>query len=181
MTTTRTCPRCTDPATALHALTDAGITIDHCPSCRGFWLDRDEWAPIVGWARSVRQPHSIPVGSTPPSCPACVAEGGDGPFPLAPRGIRHVDDVEIDICTSCGGAWLDGGELQALQAQLSQARRAEQAEENAPRELGPAATTRPRPSARARPGDVGQTWSGGDGLRFLGAIVDTWLTIFSLR
>ena len=43
-----------------------------------------------------------------------------GPNPIAclrdqaPMNRRVIEDVEIDVCESCGGFWVDGGELQEL-------------------------------------------------------------------
>lgn len=38
------------------------------------------------------------------NCPACS-------YPLV---VLEIHDVEVDHCTSCGGVWLDGGELEVL-------------------------------------------------------------------
>lgn len=38
------CPVCTTP---LHAVDRQGIEIDHCPRCRGVWLDRGELDKLI--------------------------------------------------------------------------------------------------------------------------------------
>ncbi|MEM7247281.1 MAG: zf-TFIIB domain-containing protein [Acidobacteriota bacterium] len=120
----RSCPRCGPTLPAMEKARDQRLMVDHCRTCHGIWLDRGEWVPVVGWVRSVERPHSIPEGSVPPSCPACLVER-DEKRDLVARGIRHVDDVEIDLCQQCGGAWLDGGELRLLKASMSSALKAE--------------------------------------------------------
>ena len=39
------CPRCTE--TVLIVSDRQGVEIDHCPSCRGVWLDRGELEKLI--------------------------------------------------------------------------------------------------------------------------------------
>jgi len=45
-------------------------------------------------------------------CPICGVE-------LRPRAVY---EIEVDSCPKCGGAWLDGGELQKLIAKIREYR-----------------------------------------------------------
>jgi Zn-finger nucleic acid-binding protein len=40
-----TCPRCSE---TLEATVRDGVEIDHCPRCRGVWLDRGELDKLIG-------------------------------------------------------------------------------------------------------------------------------------
>ena len=68
------CPVCTD--TTLLMSDRQGVEIDHCPRCRGVWLDRGELDKLIersaalavangrGWtASSIEPPCSSPPGS----------------------------------------------------------------------------------------------------------------------
>lgn len=156
----RRCPRCRDP---LAHVEGEGIVLDHCPSCRGLWLDHDEWQPVVGAAREVRAPDTLEL-TTPPPCPACEMNGA--PRPLQPRGIEGVPGLEIDVCAHCGGAWLDGGELPALRKAL-----AGRSVRSEPRRDRPGAGQEPkRAAAHAR--------SEEETFTFLEALRHTWTTLF---
>lgn len=107
----RNCPRCSTngPVPLLH-VEDGTLTLDSCRSCGGLWLDADEWKPVVGSVRSVQRPQGLPMDFRRSDCPACGhAEDDAG---LVPRGLAGLDELEIDICGACGGAWLDRGELE---------------------------------------------------------------------
>ena len=81
-----------------------------CRSCGGLWLDADEWKPVVGSVRDIDRPRGLALDFTRLDCPACGhAEDTAG---LVPRGLRGIEGLEIDVCASCGGAWLDRGELE---------------------------------------------------------------------
>ena len=89
---------------------DGTLSLDTCRSCGGLWLDAEEWKPVVGSVRSIDRPQGLAMDFRRLDCPACGhAEGDAG---LVPRGLKGIADLEIDICASCGGAWLDRGELE---------------------------------------------------------------------
>ena len=56
------CPVCTDETLVISSR--EGIEIDHCPQCRGVWLDRGELDKIIE-----RAAPSV-VGAQPPPQPA---------------------------------------------------------------------------------------------------------------
>ena len=57
------------------------------------------------WARSNRK---FTPSASDINCPRCHA-------PMVLHPLAHGDiEVDIDFCPSCGGIWLDGGELDAV-------------------------------------------------------------------
>ena len=108
---TRTCP--TD-GTPLVERVLSNERIDYCPQCSGSFFDDGELERITRlislFEMAILDEDDIP--SVPPgeikravSCPA------DG----APMEPHEVGGTIIDVCSTCGGYWLDGGELSALQ------------------------------------------------------------------
>lgn len=82
------------------------IVIDVCPQCHGIWLDRNELTKILG-DRKLATYLTKRIGTQSKSelvCPRC---GGL-------MDLEYAQEVEIDVCLSCQGAWLDQGELEAL-------------------------------------------------------------------
>jgi uncharacterized protein len=94
------------------------VTIDYCPYCNGSWLDKTELAQITRKERDVLSLHegdsieSLPT--SPFSCPRC---GGS----LKITHYTGEKEVEIDICTGCGGIWLDTDELKEILKLASEA------------------------------------------------------------
>mgnify|MGYP001819369649 FL=1 len=67
------CPVCTDETLVISSR--EGIEIDHCPRCRGVWLDRGEHDKIIE-----RAAPSVVGSSAPPAAP-----------PPQPRREDHYD------------------------------------------------------------------------------------------
>jgi hypothetical protein len=67
------CPVCTDETLVISSR--EGIEIDHCPQCRGVWLDRGELDKIIE-----RAAPSVVGSSAPPAAP-----------PPQPRREDHYD------------------------------------------------------------------------------------------
>ena len=122
MPRTLTCPRCA--GRELGVVGEPPQEIDACSSCRGLWLDAAEWSSVIGPAASPAKLAA--VRATAPdaaSCPACATTMAAIVVPrLQPRMIVGADDVVLDACPTCHGAWLDGGELTALKRSLAAAR-----------------------------------------------------------
>ena len=55
------CPVCKDVVLAI--TTREGIEIDHCPKCRGVWMDRGELDKIIERSATYLAPQAVP---TPP-------------------------------------------------------------------------------------------------------------------
>ena len=114
------CPNCN---TSLRPVDYEGIRIESCYSCRGEWLDCDELAKVIGrreeaftndTLRAVAESTAITgVRLTDVDrdlkCPKCGGSTTDT--------INYGGDtgVILDRCTTCGGYWLDAGELEQVQ------------------------------------------------------------------
>jgi uncharacterized protein len=87
------------------------VTIDYCPYCNGSWLDKDELAQITRrekdtlWDPGEGNLSALP--QSPFKCPRCEGK-------LAVTHYTEKKEVEIDICTGCGGIWLDTDELKEI-------------------------------------------------------------------
>jgi Zn-finger nucleic acid-binding protein len=122
METLMDCPRCLDTLLPRYA---GDVEVDVCQGCGGWWLDRGELekliarshrmggadadAPGVG-ARESPRPTYAP---TQMSCPRDSAE-------LRELGVAGRLAITVDRCISCGGFWLDAGELDKIVALLNQ-------------------------------------------------------------
>lgn len=101
----RSCPR---HRATLVAKPMKDVTVDECPKCHGIFLDKNELKKLSGDADLNKHLRDM-VGYDVDSqliCPAC---GGL-------MDAEHVRGVEVEVCLSCFGLWLDHGELDALVA-----------------------------------------------------------------
>lgn len=109
------CPAC---GRALTTMTAGPISVDVCSGgCAGIWFDHfelkkvDEQSESAGAALlEVPRDSSISVDlERRRTCPKC------GPEMVMMRHFTSVArKVTIDECPSCGGVWLDAGELAAI-------------------------------------------------------------------
>ena len=128
------CPRC---KSALQSQTyEAGVVVDECPSCRGFWLDRGELERIQETVekdysdRLARPDHGIEAAyerarqkSRPDlDCPKCGRQ-------MDRQECHHASGIIVDLCPACAGVWLDRGELESLEL-FAERRRAEERTES---------------------------------------------------
>ena len=112
------CPRCQE---SLREHTYAShVQVDECPRCLGMWLDDGELKRIEKAAEhdasgfqegidlvALRSPGSEQRDRPAIDCPKCGAR-------MLQREAHYCPDVIIDICGSCRGVWLDGGEVQEI-------------------------------------------------------------------
>ncbi len=96
----KNCPRHT---AFLIDRTIKSVQVQHCPSCSGMWLSAALVEKALG---KVFKPSGI-AGAGYAHLPACPDDG-------APLLAVHHHDVEIDVCTDCGGVWLDKNELERI-------------------------------------------------------------------
>ena len=84
------------------------ITIDVCPKCNGIWLDKGELGKLLKDKKmsNYLTKHIGTKSRSPMVCPRCGNT----------MDIEKADDIEVDVCLSCGGVWLDSGELEELKA-----------------------------------------------------------------
>ena len=114
------CPAC---GRALTEVAAGEVMVDACRSgCGGLWFDHREIKKLddaneeAGDALVFERGAGVQVDASArrkcPKCPDTVM-------------MRHVYSprrpVEVDECPSCGGFWLDGGELARIRTEASQA------------------------------------------------------------
>jgi Zn-finger nucleic acid-binding protein len=114
------CPRCSVPlATKTY---EADVAVDACPKCGGLWLERGELTRIAevverDYSDKLVEPDytadesfELARQKSRPDirCPKCGDE-------TSKSECRWGSLVLMDVCASCGGMWLDRGEVQTLE------------------------------------------------------------------
>jgi len=108
------CPRCPDAVLSCERIRDGHAYGMKCPSCGGFWLERGQLPRIEEavelCAFEWRRIPAEEMQQRPLPCPACPSH------PVMEK-VRNERDhrVVMDFCSGCGGTWLDGGEVEAIQ------------------------------------------------------------------
>lgn len=101
------CPKCSVAANRIEIdVFGPNIFIDICPRCEGIWLDAGELGKLLK-DRKLSDYLTKDIGTQSKSkliCPRC---GGL-------MDIESADDIDVDVCLSCNGVWLDAGELDGL-------------------------------------------------------------------
>ena len=101
------CPRCWVEAKREEVeIFGPNILIDICPKCNGIWLDPGELGKLLK-DRKLTDYLTTEIGTQSKSelvCPRC---GGL-------MDIESADDIDVDVCLTCHGVWLDEGELEDL-------------------------------------------------------------------
>jgi Zn-finger nucleic acid-binding protein len=101
------CPRCSIEANRKEIdVLGPNIFIDVCPRCNGTWLDAGELGKLLK-DKKLTDYLTKDIGTQSKSkllCPRC---GGL-------MDIESADDIDVDVCLSCNGVWLDVGELDEL-------------------------------------------------------------------
>ncbi len=82
------------------------VTVDVCPKCGGMWLDTGELKKIIG-DKSLTDYLTKDIGTKTQSKLVCPRCGGL-------MDLEKAEDVEVDVCLTCHGVWLDAGELEDL-------------------------------------------------------------------
>lgn len=127
----RPCPACRSD---LRVFEVEGLQLDTCPACRGIWFDGGELEGVV--AKGALQALLDGAAGRPGQCKGCGAklervaecpkcrlaapacpECGN-----APLSVGTVRGVAVDVCTPCGGLWLDAGELEKIAGAEGKAR-----------------------------------------------------------
>lgn len=103
------CPKC-NIATRREEIEVFGpnILIDICPECNGIWLDHGELNKLLK-DKKLSDYLTKDIGTQSKSkliCPRC---GGL-------MDIERAEEIEVDVCLSCNGVWLDEGELKDLRS-----------------------------------------------------------------
>jgi len=115
----RFCPRCDRPLEEL-PLAGGSTAVDACLSCGGVWFHQGELGALMQLGpepvqafqarltagRATRGSLEL-VESRVARCPGCH-------YGMERKGFGGSEELTVDTCTHCGGAWLDGGELVAV-------------------------------------------------------------------
>jgi Zn-finger nucleic acid-binding protein len=82
------------------------VFIDVCPKCQGIWFDNEELEKVLGTRKldSLLTKRTGTESRSKLKCPRCGVL----------MDLEYAEDVEIDVCPSCHGVWLDYGELERL-------------------------------------------------------------------
>lgn len=101
------CPRCTGNVSLAQGF--GALTEDVCASCKGRFLSPAIVERLIvdelGISQDVlRELTALFASKERRTCPACESK-------MSPVQVKK---VRVDLCTGCGGAWLDAGELVAL-------------------------------------------------------------------
>ncbi|RKH05237.1 hypothetical protein D7V97_24280 [Corallococcus sp. CA053C] len=121
----RSCPVC--PSQPLNAVQASDVEVDLCPRCHGLYFDRGELE------RFPDRPSLKPLQAAAKQAPSRCRKGGH----LVPRALAHCATCRseplgcpgcgarlalvsarvctVDLCTQCGGTWLDAGKFEALE------------------------------------------------------------------
>lgn len=82
------------------------IEIDICPKCNGTWLDYGELGKMVK-DKKISNYLTKNIGTKTESKLVCPRCGGL-------MDIEKAGDIEVDVCLTCRGVFLDEGELDEL-------------------------------------------------------------------
>jgi Zn-finger nucleic acid-binding protein len=103
------CPRCIrlflESKRILGSDSADEVEIDYCTNCLGIWFDAGELTQIL---RSAEPDLHVPIGAVSANmpCPRCAAGLN--------RFVYPATYVDVDGCSTCGGLWLDGGEMREI-------------------------------------------------------------------
>ena len=102
------CPHC---HSATHREVHGGVDVDICSACGGLWLDIAALRLMIR-ERSGQEPGELftdPNLSSSLTCPRC-----EGTKPLMEVGFAGVDEIDLDVCTTCRGLFVPDDEAQAI-------------------------------------------------------------------
>jgi Zn-finger nucleic acid-binding protein len=84
-----------------------------CSQCEGYWVSQSVLDEVtkhvdVRWAEKRKVPHPE-LQVKPIRCPGCG-------IPTVMRKVPSPQDKKVimDVCPTCHGVWLDGGEMTAI-------------------------------------------------------------------
>lgn len=93
-----------------------GVKVDVCENgCKGIWLDWMEISKLdeknEGFGKAlqaaIKSPRINDENRPPLDCPKCGVK-------MRVHRYKRADEVNVDECYSCGGFFLDSGELRAI-------------------------------------------------------------------
>ncbi len=106
------CPKCKED---LKEVPFEGVKVDTCPSCKGYWFEKDElrkakdekeetlsWMDVDLWDSE----EKFRISKEGSLCPDCG-------LPL--YEVNYGDsNIKVDVCNMCEGIWLDEGEFKKV-------------------------------------------------------------------
>ena len=104
------CPKC--EGQALTPASVKGIEVDRCRNCDGIWFDSEELTAVLNLdtksRRGLQSHHEDTLrDQIRGRCPRDQSK-------LFRMYSAHAESVVLDTCPTCGGIWLDAGELSKL-------------------------------------------------------------------
>ena len=97
------CPRCNIETERKEIeVFGPNIFIDMCYKCGGIWLDDGELKKLLK-DNKLSDYLTEDIGTKSRSKLVCPRCGGL-------MDIEHADDIDVDVCLTCHGVWLDKGE-----------------------------------------------------------------------
>ena len=117
------CPMCRTKTMKRHTVKGTAVKVDACGSCCGIWFDAEELERAVDVAAKAL---TVPSKTQPISriCPRCAEVLYQCKYPQT--------YVAIDMCKSCGGLWLERGELKEIRVVRARLKKKGILEEKAP-------------------------------------------------
>ncbi|MCB9845525.1 MAG: zf-TFIIB domain-containing protein [Phycisphaeraceae bacterium] len=109
------CPKC---LVAMECLKLGRVSVDRCARCGGLWLDAGELSYLVADRdvpkRSIRAADGGPAKDQrlPNALGQMICPRDKSPMDV--RSDARQSHVEYEVCPSCGGVFLDPGELTDL-------------------------------------------------------------------
>jgi len=109
------CPKCRKEP--MRPETFEGIEIDRCPVCKGLFFDKGELEAMLAKGEG-NVADTLGFNAISDAMDAIAAQ--------CPRCDRRMDpmvgaaNVRMDVCSKCGGVFLDQGELATLQLAMSE-------------------------------------------------------------
>lgn len=99
------CPKCNNQELSPKQVEGSDVILYHCAGCKGVWFLRDQMESVVPDAiKELAVPSNAKLGQRP--CPLCTR----------PMHVFYYPQtlVEIDMCKTCLGLWLDVGECREI-------------------------------------------------------------------
>jgi uncharacterized protein len=105
------CPKCWK--TEMESKTYKGVEIDRCPDCKGIFFDKGELESILEKkiGAKIEDLPKIRIGSGKQDGKSAYCFKCDGEMAV----VEDPDKIRFDLCETCGGVFLDSGELTDLQ------------------------------------------------------------------
>lgn len=102
------CPRCKGPELSQFHLA-GGVVVDSCEKCSGVWFEKGEIGQYARFSTDIPDlKEALKKGSPGLACPHCAGRT------MVEVPYTRDSATRVDYCDGCGGTWLDGGELDAL-------------------------------------------------------------------